>query len=452
MTANDPPLIAGVIHGVRVWSIVWDGEGHLGGSVQGSRWEPGGEATRARCLTVAHGDHSPPEPNCGCGLYAIHPRVAGPNDLPGLGIGGSSLHAVAGIVEAWGRVEVYGRGFRAEYARPLALAAIGVPLGSPRERQIRELAERYGASLLRFARPQDLLGYCRRRGLGLDPAVIASLVPATPRPDRWSAPQPPTSRLLPRSRPPTGLRRCGQLVGTGLLVLLAIAWYAIWVIAGVFLLIGVVRAIIEEPRPEFSPRHVRVLDERLVRFGGTLSYIAIVRNTSDDKVALAAFPRGKVVGADGEEVVSIQQRERIDLRPSLGPGETGVVIDRLGRSRDVDVDRRLRYETEILARRRAAPDGYRAPLTFSRAELVRAPCGVTARVDARTDVRRASIALVLFDRAGRIVSAGWTHAGPFEEGRSRERIAGSGKPCPSQFASVAASPNPTPDELMGEGP
>jgi hypothetical protein len=77
---------------------------------------------------------------------------------------------------------------------------------------------------------------------------------------------------------------------------------------------------------------------------------------------------------------------------------------------------------------------------------------VTARVDARADVRRASIALVLFDRAGKIVSAGWTRAGPFEEGRSRERITGGGgKHCPPQFASVAAYPNPTPDELMGEG-
>jgi hypothetical protein len=321
VTANDPPLIAGVIHGVRVWRTRLDGRRpRLAAAAQGSAWVPGGLPTRAACL-VGEG-HPAPAGECACGLYALHPHTlettASFFSFPGYHRGALWI---AGLVEAWGRIEVHAEGFRAQYARPIALLAMGLPRHGEYHRLAAEAAAAYRVELLQLESPAQVAAHCREHDLGLSREVVRSLVSEPPEdapPTLVGAPTPP-GPAPPRSR----LQEIGELLGLGAFGLMMLVWYSGIGLILIASAIGMVSGLGDEGGSEFSSRHLRVLDERLVRFDGSLSYIAIVRDTSDEKVALAAFPRGKVVDADGEEVVSIQERERIDLRPSLGPGSLG---------------------------------------------------------------------------------------------------------------------------------
>jgi hypothetical protein len=94
---------------------------------------------RARCYAL--GGHDAPSRGCGCGYSAYYGLPDEP-DLP-------APSAVWGAVVAWGRVVECERGFRAEFARPLALLDRGSPLdrgegGHRRERA----AEAYAIPLL----------------------------------------------------------------------------------------------------------------------------------------------------------------------------------------------------------------------------------------------------------------------------------------------------------------
>jgi hypothetical protein len=55
--------------------------------------------------------HAAPHPDCSCGIYAYHEPDAELLDEP-----------IVGIVEAWGKLCVHARGFRAEHVRVVALA------------------------------------------------------------------------------------------------------------------------------------------------------------------------------------------------------------------------------------------------------------------------------------------------------------------------------------------
>ena len=113
--AVEEPLVAGAVHGVRAWTF--EGERILG-LMPGPPWEPGGEATRARCLSG--GRHTPPGPDCGCGLHGFHPwSPLAWRALEAVKEEDGPQH-VAGIVEAWGNLEIHADGFRAEQARPVA--------------------------------------------------------------------------------------------------------------------------------------------------------------------------------------------------------------------------------------------------------------------------------------------------------------------------------------------
>jgi hypothetical protein len=63
--------------------------------------------------------HEAPANDCSCGIYACHQptddQVRGASTL-------APFQKVMGVVEAWGRVELGHRGFRAQHARVLALA------------------------------------------------------------------------------------------------------------------------------------------------------------------------------------------------------------------------------------------------------------------------------------------------------------------------------------------
>ncbi|HWH12087.1 MAG TPA: hypothetical protein VG165_13240 [Solirubrobacteraceae bacterium] len=93
----------------------------------------------ARCYAL--GGHEAPHAACGCGYSAYYTLPDEP-DLP-------APEAVWGAVVAWGRIVECERGFRAEYARPVAVLEARNPLDR-REggRRLERVAERYEIPLL----------------------------------------------------------------------------------------------------------------------------------------------------------------------------------------------------------------------------------------------------------------------------------------------------------------
>ena len=110
------PFFAGTIEGVRAWSLSDDFELRGREWARPRPWAADGSTTEAACLNH---DHPAPDPGCGCGLYALHPQARSSEwadsflSLPS--------GVVAGVVEAWGRIELHEVGFRAQFARPKLL-------------------------------------------------------------------------------------------------------------------------------------------------------------------------------------------------------------------------------------------------------------------------------------------------------------------------------------------
>jgi hypothetical protein len=159
------PLVPAAAYGLRAWSVVGERGGEmLVGAYQAVPWPP----ERWLEATCTKGKaHSVPGHDCTCGIYALHPRPRAARRVLG------ARGRVGGIVEAAGAVEVYEDGFRAERARPYALM-----VGRRYPALVRRLAERYGAEVIDSSDPQDLLAFCRERGLGFDQGVVRSLIGA----------------------------------------------------------------------------------------------------------------------------------------------------------------------------------------------------------------------------------------------------------------------------------
>lgn len=110
-TAEPVALVPGTLRGYRAWKVTLEM-----GLVSVSHdyvWPPTLEATCARS-----GVHPVPAPTCSCGIYACH--QPGDEQVRGR----SELHpgsTVTGVIEAWGRVQLGARGFRAQHARIIAL-------------------------------------------------------------------------------------------------------------------------------------------------------------------------------------------------------------------------------------------------------------------------------------------------------------------------------------------
>jgi hypothetical protein len=158
------PLVPGPLYGLRAWRVVADEQGErLAAPHQGTTWPTGGEWLQATCSV---GAHPAPAADCDCGVHAWHPRRAAAKRVL------ATRGEIAGVVEAGGAVEVHEDGFRAERARPLALV-----LAPGRNQQlVRRLADAYGAETIEVRRPDDLLAWCRERGLGLSEAVVQELL------------------------------------------------------------------------------------------------------------------------------------------------------------------------------------------------------------------------------------------------------------------------------------
>lgn len=106
------PDLIGAVFGFRAWHL--DAAGYLTSHGMGrTTWEAGRNV--AICVADISDGHRAPLANCGCGLYAYHD----PNEVELMRFSGT--FPIAGIVRAWGDIEVHEAGIRAEYAEIVAL-------------------------------------------------------------------------------------------------------------------------------------------------------------------------------------------------------------------------------------------------------------------------------------------------------------------------------------------
>jgi hypothetical protein len=161
---SDEPLVPGPLYGLRTWIVVSEaGHERLRGLHRGGEWPAGDGWLAAQCPS---GGHRPPGRECACGIHAWHPTLHNARRVL------ASKAAVAGVIEARGAVEVHEDGFRAERARPHAF----VSTRSRNPKLVRRLAEIYDTRVVEVRRPQELVAWCRERGLGMDERVVAELL------------------------------------------------------------------------------------------------------------------------------------------------------------------------------------------------------------------------------------------------------------------------------------
>jgi hypothetical protein len=149
---------------LRTWIVVSEnGRERLRGLHRGGEWPVGDGWLDASCAIA---DHHPPGRDCECGIHAWHPTRKSARRVL------ASRSELPGVVEARGAVEVHEEGFRAERARPHAFVVTKARNG----KLVRRLAELYDAQVVEVRGPDDLLAWCRERGLGLDERVVAELL------------------------------------------------------------------------------------------------------------------------------------------------------------------------------------------------------------------------------------------------------------------------------------
>lgn len=175
--AGPQVAVPGRLFGVRVWSLSVERDGAVRLGAHDSRWRADGESTWAECdqrRRIRHPkDASVPAANCTCGLYALHPSVGGRSSFLHLAI--SDLR-VTGIVEAWGQVHIHAEGFRAQYARPVALALAGTPRRSDFGRLVEDVTIAHRAELLEVEDHEALLRHCEVRGFGMTRQAVEALL------------------------------------------------------------------------------------------------------------------------------------------------------------------------------------------------------------------------------------------------------------------------------------
>jgi hypothetical protein len=144
--------------------VAEEGRERLRGLHQGGEWPPGDGWLEADC--PRDGEHRPPGRECECGIHAWHPTLKNARRV----LAGKA--EIAGMIEARGAVEVHEEGFRAERARPYAL----VSMPSRNGMRVRRLAEIYATQVIEVRKPEELVAWCRERGLGMDERVVAELL------------------------------------------------------------------------------------------------------------------------------------------------------------------------------------------------------------------------------------------------------------------------------------
>lgn len=395
---RDPPLVAGVIHGLRTWSLdIRAGEPRLGSPMAPDYvWEADGLATTAECET--HGRDSP-RPNCGCGLYAHHPRgrwadlaLEHRHGRPG---------ACGGIVAAWGRVEVHRDGFRAQHARPVALFLRASERGTEYEQTVRALAHRHGAEVLVVDDAGAVLAYCRRNELGLDRGAVSRLLKDAGEPEAED--EPGAAPAPRRPGPLRALTAVAQAVVLGVIGIMVLAWYLAWAAAAVVIVLAMV-GVVGDGEPPAGPGPtpaLEVLDTRMAEFRDGLVYVTRVENTSEARAMVRVRLGGRLRGPDGETVARLHGRATEQLRPTIPPGATGAVVGWVERT--PGREEALEHGTRGLRLDRARARAPRTPaaagfpdLELASARVEGGPCVLSARVSSARPLRSVRVTAIAF--------------------------------------------------------
>jgi hypothetical protein len=151
-----------LVAGVRTWRLANTLWAKMGGWLWSLAmtdcWRKGEEWKEAECR---HG-HRIPGDKCGCGIWAYFDVEAMENELghvlvPGVpGIPGETYEYVSGIIGAGGDIVVHELGFRAQYAKVLAIFEDDCP--TPK----REIAESYHCPIVA---PEDYDRFCAEHDL-----------------------------------------------------------------------------------------------------------------------------------------------------------------------------------------------------------------------------------------------------------------------------------------------
>ncbi len=147
---NDVPLLSQALPGFRTWML--DRTGALVPYTgQTGPWSAG--VNKARCARGAA--HVAPATDCSCGIYAFH--------HPSRQMSGEPF---IGAIAAWGDMDIYQDGFRAQHAVVLALAGTRTPA-------LMKAAERYGVPIV----PRHALQPLAALLTGTLPASLVELPP-----------------------------------------------------------------------------------------------------------------------------------------------------------------------------------------------------------------------------------------------------------------------------------
>ena len=147
---SDPPLLTHALPGLRTWMLD-DAGALLPYTGQTGPWSAG--VNTARCARGA--THRAPAEDCSCGIYAFHHLH-----------GQLRAEPFVGAIAAWGDMDVYRNGFRAQHAVVLALAGTRTPA-------LAKAAERYGVPVV----PRQVLQPLAALLTGPLPASLVDLSP-----------------------------------------------------------------------------------------------------------------------------------------------------------------------------------------------------------------------------------------------------------------------------------
>jgi hypothetical protein len=334
-----PPDLTQPVLGFRLWTL--GSRGTLGAVAAGSIWSRGVNEAVC-CPGVAPSKrpkHRSPHPGCVCGFNAystLHRKLTAYQ--------GTAL----GVIAAWGELDVYRSGFRAEFAQVLALALPGRRKVSEPERARFELASRrYGVPLV------------SRRELEAEGLKHAAPVPASLHPQIGSrpAPSPATAQPAKPKRAPLTIATWRHARGSAIWVRRHVALRCRGDVVEVCPAPGATALLAPSPRIWAS-----AVGER-VRAGDVLATIEsaypgefVHLRTPVDATVSALNPGFSAALLDGDPAVSVAPW-LVDLRPDAAAplDDAPLLWDRAG----AELYRRSvmgRSDAEILAELAAGSD------------------------------------------------------------------------------------------------
>ena len=308
--------------------------------------------------------------------------------------------------------EVYESGFRAQFARPLALIVHREPAHSDRVDLVKRVARAYRAEVLVVANPADVTAYCRQRELGLSPVTVARLVQKEP---QESVCEPPVSQKR-------GRWTLKELAGGAMAVVVGIVCATFWLMVWGGIALGILGAIFgwfedgSRSATSIARKHLAVIDQAVL---GAASrepvYVVVVKNDDRRRAALDVTPRLRTRG--GGEVARLAASGQFDHPANVPPGGAAVAVDRL---RAVPAGRLAAPRFQVGAFRRAQ----RFPVERVVASLDRVACTLTAEVIASRPLDHLML-IGIARLGGRIAGGGEFRLDALPRGRSTHKL---GKP------------------------